>query len=106
MLAAPSQLEFHSRVLRLNIFIAKHCTVHASNAHELTSPLGLLKFPGGGCMCHTVVNATRGDDVMLFLHLVFLRRSFSPHTGLDKSLTVGFVALNRGKVETVKKDEF
>lgn len=105
MLAAPSQLEFHSRVLRLNIFIAKHCTVHASNARELASPLGLLKFPGG-CICHTVVSATRGDDAMLFLHLVFLRRSFGPHTGLDKSLTVGFVALNRGKLKTVKESEF
>lgn len=105
MLAAPSQVEFHSRVLRLNIFIAKHCTVHASSARELASPLGLLKFPRG-CICHPVVNATRGDNVMLFLHLVFLRRSFSIHTGSDKSSTVDFVALNRGKLETVKEGEF
>lgn len=63
MSAAPSQLEFHSRVLRLNIFIAKHCTIYSSNAQQFESPPGLLQF-SRACMCHLVVNATRGDEAV------------------------------------------
>lgn len=37
----------------------------------------------------------QGGETRPFLHLVFLRHSFVPHTGLDKSLKVGFVDLKR-----------
>lgn len=62
-MAAPSQLEFHSRVLRLNIFIAKHCTIKSSNAHELGSPPGLLRLLRRRT-CRGVVHATRGEEAL------------------------------------------
>lgn len=63
VLAAPAQLEFHSRVLRLNIFIAKHCAIYSSNAHQLACPPGLRKFPRESIR-HVAVSATRGDDAL------------------------------------------
>ena len=81
VLAAPSRLEFHSRVLRLNIFRAKHCTVCSSHTHQLIWPPGLLKFPRGR-MCHLVVNAARVSEAPSYTCLGLLRHSFPSHPGL------------------------
>lgn len=89
MLAAPSRLEFHSRVLRLNIFRAKHCTVCSSHRHQLVWPLGLLKFPRG-CLCHLVVNAARVSEAPSYTCLGLLRHSFPPHPGLGAKFNSWF----------------
>lgn len=81
VLAAPSRLEFHSKVLRLNICRAKHSTVCSSNARQLEWPLGLLTVPGG-CLCHLVVNAARVSEAPSYTCLGLLRHSFPPHPGL------------------------
>lgn len=79
MLAAPVELEFHSRVLRLNVFIALHQMHFSLHLHR-----GSQDFPGGA-----------QGEARFSLHLAFLRHSGSPHTDLDKWLTAGFVDLSK-----------
>lgn len=77
VLAAPGELEFHSRVLRLKtslLHFVKCTSIHISTQD----------FPEGA-----------QGEAGFFLHPAFLRHSGRPHTDLDKSLTVGFVDLNR-----------
>ena len=81
VLAVLPRLEFHSRVLRLNICRAKHGTVCSSNTRQLIWPLGLQKFPRG-CLCHLVVNAARVSEAPSYTCLGLLRHSFPPYPGL------------------------